>query len=171
MSDETESLRARVAQLEGALRVALRRLDGRLWYDRGEDERRPAEGEVAISRNRFSLSTEVTLPGVLTRDEATVILDAIDDGSDQVVECDDWEDVFAGNVAYLTAAGHRVEVFNDCGARWPDGWDYVASIVHADGRRWEYADDGSDGDCVGNWSPVSDDSTSLWFVKGGRRRG
>lgn len=96
------------------------------------------------------------MSNTLPVDEALAILEAVDSGDDEIVDGDDWEDVYAGNVAWRTKRGHTVVVFNDC-----NSWDYVDTVRHADGREcepYEQIEDGSfvdipDIDIVGRWWP------------------
>lgn len=125
----------REQMLEAALRIALRNLDGQLYSD-CTDAIKPRESEGPLelrwdSGDRLGAS----IPGFLNSHEVWEILDAADSGEDPFVEHDNWAEVFAGNVRYETAAGHQIWIFNDC-----DSWDYVDSVQHADGRRWEYQD-------------------------------
>lgn len=147
--------------LEAALRVALRQLGGRIYTMRSNSHLpRPAEGQLVIEFRQGRLEAE--LPGHLTPEECLRILCAMDDGSDPIVAADDWHEVYAGNVRYRSAAGHVVEVFNDC-----DSWDYVDTIRHADGRTWDFEDDcttlGHHPNAPGDWMP---DEPKRWGLHG-----
>lgn len=87
----------------------------------------------------------------LSAEEAIAILEDIDSGADRLVAVGDWSD-YAADIEYVSAAGHRVVFFNDCGYDWRS-FDYVDSVHHADGRNYEC--EAFEGDSPGNWRPTN----------------
>lgn len=110
----------------------------------------PKEALRAACRAVRSLAQER-----LSVDEALALMEAVDSGADPVVDTPGgtWDEVYAGNVLFITGAGHAITVFNDCGA-----WDYVDHVRHADGREWDFgglslSPSGEPDTRVENWKP------------------
>lgn len=90
---------------------------------------------------------------IVTHDEIIALLHRMDSGDlDFWCESRGWNDTYCGDVTFVTAEGHLVVVFNDCG-----DWDYVDSIYNPSRVKiWDFpvalvtrADD----DRIVNWTP------------------
>jgi len=72
----------------------------------------------------------------VTREEVAQILRGIAAGDVNVeVQGETWDETFAGDVAFNLSSGHHIVIFNDC-----DDFDYVDSVILADGRCGDFDD-------------------------------
>ena len=83
---------------------------------------------------------------MITRTEAADVLRRIARGQIDISAVGrSWNEVYAGNVEFMTCDGWNLVVFNDC-----DDFDYLDSITAPDGRTGCFDDwwpDGEDGYC------------------------